>query len=528
MKKTLLLLITFAFTYVSSAQTVVTFAGKANDDAYNKYESGSGVALNNTFFSLPEGLCFDPNGKMYISEKSKIRAVINNKLYIRTGSLQSPTFAEGYKNGTGTQAKFRNPGGMVSNSNGDIFVADIDNHCIRKVNAYTAIGTGQSVSTFAGANPTPGLPGNGTSGSSNGTGSAAKFNRPMDITMDADGNFYVTDSENYTIRKISPTGVVTTLAGTAGSEGTTDGTGSAARFSTPWGVAMYNSNTIVVTDAWNTNIRKINIYTGVTTTLTGSTTGPDPRQVDGTLSSARFKSPKGITVVDGIIYVTDQNIVRAIDEANNSVTTFAGNKSSFSITDGVGSAAAFTEMSDIQADGLGNLFVTENSSAVASSVIRKITIDNLAPIADFEATKTNIITNEEVTLTNKSRGQAATAINWIISPVDYTIKNGTLTSKNIDLSFNSAGFYTVKLSITNSYGTDAKTVENFFVVSTTGSISRRYSSSNLMTVYPNPANNSITLDWNQSLQIESSNVSLFNINGMKIMEIDPLQAINTT
>ncbi|MFT6745003.1 MAG: hypothetical protein ACJAR8_001559, partial [Bacteroidia bacterium] len=306
MKKSILVLLV-GFTGIASyAQSVVTYAGIANDDPTNNYESTSNKDLDDTYFAFPAGICFDPSGRMYTAEKNKVRIIVADKLYIRAGSLQATSFSEGYKNATGTSATFRDPGGLACNSNGEIFVADIENHCIRKIASYQNLGNGQVVSTFAGSNPTPGLPGYGTSGSADGTGTAARFNKPTDIAIDAVGNLYVTEYDNFTIRKITSAGVVTTLAGTAGSDGTTDATGAEARFGGPYGVAIYNSNTIVVTDPWNTNIRLVNIFSGATTTLTGSTSGADPRQIDGTLAEARFKAPKGVAVVQGIIYVADQ------------------------------------------------------------------------------------------------------------------------------------------------------------------------------------------------------------------------------
>ena len=528
MKKITLLAFTFTLALSVAAQSVVTYAGKSNDDATNNYESVSNKDLLDTYFSLPEGICFDPSGKMYISERNKVRIIQANKLHIRAGSLQATSFSEGYKNGTGTQATFRNPGGMVTNSNGDVFVADIENHCIRKIDKYQNLGNGQVVSTFAGANPTVGLPGYGTSGSTNGTGTAARFNKPTDIAMDAAGNMYVTEYDNFTIRKITPAGVVTTLAGAALSDGTADGTGSAARFGGPWGVAIYNSNSIVVTDPWNTNIRKINIFSGATTTLAGPSTGASPGQVDGTLSEARFKQPKGICVVDGIIYVTDQNIIRAIDVDNNSVTTFAGDKSKFSIIDGSGSSAAFTEMSDIETDGNGNLFVTENSSLVASSVIRKITISALAPSANFESPKRNLLTNEKIALTDISGGQAATSRTWTITPSSYTISSGDLTSESLEVSFSVAAFYEVKLDITNDYGSDSKTVENYYAVSTTGTNDiTEYTNSSLAKLYPNPANDDLYIDLDPSISLTSAKVSLYNISGQMLQELKANETIST-
>jgi len=529
MKKiTLLVCFTMFMTNVR-AQSVVTYAGKVSTDADNNYESASGKNLDDTYFSSPTGLCIDNTGKLYISEKNKIRIVVSNKLTIRSGSLQQPALSEGYRNATGTQATYRNPAGMASDADGNIYVADKDNHCIRRVAKYVNLGNGQVASTFAGAAPTPGLPGQGTSGSADGTGTSARFNQPTDVAIDASGNLYVTDSRNYTIRKITPAGVVTTLAGLANSEGTSDGTGSAAKFGRPWGIAMYTNNSIVVTDPWNGNIRKINIFSGATTTLAGSTTGPDARIVNGTLEEARFKAPKGIAVVSGIIYVADQNVIRAINESNNSVTTFAGNSAQFAVTDGTGTSASFTEMADLVSDGTGNLYVTENSIAVGSHVIRKITINALAPLANFESTKTSLKVNEETTLTDISGGEEATSRTWTISPANYVINEGSLTSKELKLEFTSTGFYEVRLAITNTYGSDTKTGQNFFAVSTTGTGSvTAYSDNPLMQVYPNPANENITISLDPSLDLSQGKLALYATDGSKIIDVNIASTLNAS
>lgn len=528
MKKITLAIFTLLSIQYATAQSVVTYAGKASNDAENNSERTSGVALTNTYFSNPTGLCFDNNGVMYISENNKIRIVDNSKLYIRSGSLQKPSLSEGYRNTTSTQSTYRSPSGMVSDSDGNIFIADVNNHCIRRLAKYVNLGNGQIASTFAGAAPTPGLPGQGTEGSANGTGTNARFKQPTDITIDADGNFYVTDMGNYTIRKITPAGVVTTLAGTANMQGTTDASAGNARFGRPWGVAMYNSNTIVVTDPWNGNIRKINIYSGATTTLAGPTTGPGVFSiVDGTLADARFKSPKGIAVVGGIIYVADQNVIRAINEVNNSVTTFAGNISEFAIKDGSGANASFTELADLESDGAGNLYATENSLAVSSHVVRKITISALAPSANFEATKRTLKVNEVTTVTDISGGEAATSRNWTISPSNYTIAEGSLTSEVLKISFGSAGFYEIRLNITNDYGSDTKIGSNYFAVSTTGSITS-YSENPLLKVYPNPASELITVDLDPSLDQAAGKLALYSVTGNKIMDVALTEAIDAT
>jgi sugar lactone lactonase YvrE len=514
--------------YLVNAQNVVTYAGKVSNDADNNYESTSGKDLTDTYFSSPNGLCFDNRGKMYISEKNKIRIVTNNKLYIRSGSLQRPAFSEGYKNASGAQATYRNPMGMASDTNGNIYVADVDNHCIRKIARYVNLGNVQVASTFAGAAPTHGLPGNGTTGTADGTGTSARFNQPTDIAIDNKGNLYVSDLRNYTIRKITPSGVVTTLAGKANTQGATDGTGEAARFGRPWGVAVYNSNTLVVTDPWNNNIRKINIFSGATTTLAGPTDGPGVSTiVDGTLVEARFKSPKGIAVMNGIIYVADENVVRAINESNNSVTTIAGSATQFVVKDGIGTNACFTELSDLETDGAGNLYVTENSRAVGSHVIRKITINELAPIADFESTKKSLKIDEQTTLTDISRGENATSRKWTITPFNYAINEGSLTSETLKVSFTSAGFYELKLDITNGYGSDTKISENYFAVSTTGTGSvTAFSDNPLIQLYPNPSNDLVHLTLDPSLDLNLGKMTLYSTHGNKVMELAPVETID--
>ena len=527
MRKILSILITIGLTTSIIAQNVVTYAGKANNYYENNYESASSLNPLESYFSSPNGICTDPSGNVYISEKNKIR-LITDKVHIRAGSLQSPSFSEGYKNGTGTQTSFRNPCGMVSDSEGNIFVADVDNHCIRKITKYVNLGNGQVVSTFAGAMPTNPISGYGTSGSDDGLTTAARFSKPMDITMDSEGSFYVTDFDNKTIRKISSTGRVTTLAGKAMSEGFNDASsGPSARFGNPWGVAIYNQNSIVVSDPWNTNIRKINIYSGETSTLAGPTTKADSRQVDGTLANARFKSPKGITVVDGIIYVADQNTIRAIDEKNNSVYTFAGDVDKFEIIDGTGTSAAFTELSGLTKDNQGNLYATENSILVSSHVIRKITIDNTTPFANFRASKTSCSIDELIKLTDISLGQEATSRSWNITPSTYEITDGDINSKEISVKFTDAGFYEVSLEITNDFGTDTKKVKDYIAVSTTGNIDR-YEYSNLVSVYPNPADNHLSLWLDPSIAQGNPQIKLYDTKGIVVKEIQDYHSVDVS
>ena len=142
---------------------------------------------------------------------------------------------------------------MAVDSAGNVYVADTDNHTIRKITPSRV------VRTLAGLA--------GSHGSADGTGSAARFNFPLGVAVDSAGNVYVADTDNYTIRKITPSGVVRTLAGLAGT-GSADGTGSAARFNFPQGVAVDSAGNVYVADTSNHTIRKIT-PSGVVSTFAG-------------------------------------------------------------------------------------------------------------------------------------------------------------------------------------------------------------------------------------------------------------------
>ena len=148
--------------------------------------------------------------------------------------------SSGYQDGLGTAAKFNGSAGIVVDVNGNLFVADRLNHCIRK------IAPNGMVTTYAGS---------GTPGFLDNTGINAQFNYPMHLAIDLNGNIFVADSNNHRIRKISPTGVVTTVAGS--DSGFVDGDGNVAKFSYPEGIAVDNLGNIFVADSNNHRIRMI-------------------------------------------------------------------------------------------------------------------------------------------------------------------------------------------------------------------------------------------------------------------------------
>jgi hypothetical protein len=205
-----------------------------------------------------------------------------------TGSL-------GSANGSGGAASFANPTSVAVDAAGNVYVADAGNNLIRKV---TAAG---EVSTLAGT---------GSGGSANGSGTAATFNVPVGVAVDATGNVYVGDESNDEIRMISATGVVTTLAGN-GAEGSANGSGSAASFAGPFGVAVDAAGNLFVADADGYSIRTVT-QAGVVSTLAG--TG-SKGSANGSGSVASFSSPQGIAVdTDENVYIADvvNDLVRKI------------------------------------------------------------------------------------------------------------------------------------------------------------------------------------------------------------------------
>lgn len=252
--------------------------------------------------------------------------------------------SSGGADGTGRAARFSGDGGIRTDANGNIYVSDSSTYTIRKV---TPAGV---VTTVAGIS--------GKLGSTDGPAATALFAGVGGVAIDTSGNIYVADSGNYTIRKITPGGMVSTLAGVAGSRGSSDGAGSAARFYDPQNLAVDRAGNIYVADGMADVIREIT-PAGVVTTLAGTpgTTG----SADGTAGAASFNDPTGIVVdVTGNIYVADygNDTVRKI-APGAIVTTIAGSPLTPGSADGTGSAANFNGPAGVGVDGSGNVYVAD-------------------------------------------------------------------------------------------------------------------------------------------------------------------------
>ena len=366
---------------------VTTLAGAAGDVG-----SADGVAAAARFY-YPYGIAIDAAGNLYVANfyldntktytnysadnfrNSTIRKITPKGIVT---TLAGEIAAAGSTDGIGAAALFNHPSGIATDNAGNVYVADTDNHTIRKV---TPAGV---VTTFAGTAGSP--------GSADGIGTAARFCGPIGVATDTADNVYVTDGVIYSnamdvpflcantlVRKITPAGLVTTLAGTAGMQGSADGTGATASFCNPAGIATDNAGNLYVADGGllytaalpnpcvNSTIRKIT-SAGVVTTLAG--TAGTQGSADGTGAAAQFYNPSGVaTDAAGNIYVSDTNnhTIRMITPSGT-VTTLAGTAGIYGVADGSGAAAQFGNPLDLTTDTAGNLYVADSDH----STIRKI------------------------------------------------------------------------------------------------------------------------------------------------------------
>ena len=297
--------------------------------------------------SNPRGLAIDKDGNLYVGDVSD-------------GAV--------YKmNQQGLGAKLGNadigtPTGVAVDKDGNVYVADADSNTIRKISVDG------KTTTLAGKD--------GASGATDGPGATALFNGATSLAIDAKGNLIVADTHNNLVRKITPDGFVSTLAGKVGSDEakSVDGKGAEVRFGAPRGIAVDSAGVIYVADEMFGTIRKI-APDGTTTTLAGSAAASAGTSKDGVGTLAIIATPRGIAVDSkGNVYVadTDSNAIRKVS-ADGTVTTLAGKIGEPGTADGKGDAARFSGPRGLAVDKDGNVFVADSDNGA----IRKITPDGV-------------------------------------------------------------------------------------------------------------------------------------------------------
>ena len=329
------------FTVIADSVIVTTLAGTGISDSTN----GPRWLAS---FRMPWDIAADSEGNIYVADggDNSIRKISTS------GTVSIVAGGGGPPSGWGPGTQFYNPQGIAVDENNNIYVADTDRNRIRKI---TGAGT---VVTIAG---------NGANGSLDGAGQGAYFFQPVSMVTDKQGNIYLTEYGNHLIRKITPAGIVSTVAGgTTG--GYNDGTGTDARFRIPRGITIDDDGNLYVADFGNNRIRKIT-PAGVVTTIAGHQNGGS---FDGQGTAAGLGHPFGITRdKQGNLFVTQYstNKVRKISPSGW-VSTVAGTGAEGS-TDGPGRQSTFKGLVGIAIDKFGNLYVAEQGNYKVRKITRK-------------------------------------------------------------------------------------------------------------------------------------------------------------
>jgi sugar lactone lactonase YvrE len=407
-----------------------TLAGEAEQHGT---DDGSGSAAR---FNQPMGIEVDSAGNLYVAD------TVNHTVRKITAAGQVTTLA-----GTPgviwtaeapqAESLLYSPNDVAVDAAGNVFVADTDTHSIRKI---TPAGT---ISYFAGQA--------GTSGTNDGLGLAARFNRPTGLAVDSEGNLFVADSDNFTLRKITPGGSVSTIAGRPGETGYQDGGTNEALFNWPFGIAVDQAGSLYVTEYYAYTVRKVH-PSGSVWTLAGEPGRPGVE--DGPGNEARFIAPAGVAVDgDGNAYVTEYGLhtLRKITP-DGVVLTVAGLSEQRGTNDGLASAVRFNGPSGVTVGPAGTLYVADTDNATIRKGIKTPAPE--PPLITGQPKSRSASVGSTVTLTVEVSGTDPLHYSWRKggNPL-LNATNAVLTLTNVQTS--DAGLYSVV--VTNALGSATST-----------------------------------------------------------------------
>lgn len=426
MKKTLfVLLMAPAMLF---GQNIITVAGNGTSGY-----SGDGTPATTAKLNSPSAATVDGSGNIFIADynNNAIRKVSASGIISTIAGNGSPGYSG--DGGPATAALLRKPNGIITTTGGNIYFCDYENHCVRKIDGATGV-----ITTIAGTG-TAGYSGDGM------TATAAQLNYPITLAIDGSGSIYICDAVNHRIRKISSGGTISTVAGTGvlGFSGD-GGAATAATMNYPYGVAVDATGNIYVSDQVNHRIRKISA-TGIITTICG--TGSAGYSGDGgPATAAGINNPTQVWLdAGGNLLFADRNnhAVRKINLTTGVISAVAGNGTMGASGDGgPATAAMLNDVSGVSADAAGNIYVAD----FGNNRIRKIsatthvgsTQDVASPLTVFPnpaASRLHVSgmsgTDNELTITNA------------LGQVVRTCNTSTNNIVSIDVSDLAPGFYII-------------------------------------------------------------------------------------
>lgn len=419
----------------------------------------------------------------------------------------------GSTDGNGNTSQFNLPTVVVLDNEENLIVVDRSNHKIRKITPSGIVST---------------LAGTGAIGSTNGAALSATFRYPDGAIVDSNGNIFITDQSNHTIRKIDENGIVSTFAGD-GLAGYLDGNGIATKFRYPAAMAIDENDNLFIADWGNHCIRKITPL-GVVSTYAGI--GGNSGNIDGNTSVAKFNGPTGLCFDNnGNLYVADYSNykIRKVDTSGN-VSTFCGNGVAGNI-DGDAFTARFNKPAVITFDGIDTFYVTDDSnhnvrkvdllgnvSTFAGTGVNGAT-DGLASTSSFKSL-TGIVAKNKDELFIADYGnhkiRKITKYHYSISPnlpTGFTFNEATGEISGTPTQLSPMTDYTV--TATNEFGASSTIVSIEVATLSTSSFQQK-----AFRVYPNPFENDVVLEFKNEIPKE---VKVYNALGQNIIKVQPTQ-----
>jgi gliding motility-associated-like protein len=363
-KFTFTLLFFLAWSNCLTCQTINLYAGKT--DGIPGYTGDGGPAIS-ARLNYPYGTVSDKQGNLFIADLNNhvVRKVSPSGIISTVAGVG--TFGYSGDGGPATSAALWSPSSVAIDTSGDLYILDFMTSVVRKVNKQGIIST---------------IAGNGTIGYSGDGGPAnlARLNHPIDLAIDKAGNIYIADKENKVVRKVNTSGIISTVAGNGMAGYTGDGGPATAAQLTPYAVATDNAGNLYIADGWNAVIRKVNT-SGIISTFAGN--GTYGYSGDGGLAtSAQFAaaSPNDIAFDNaGNLYVADyQNqVIRRIN-TSGIISTVAGisNQSGYSGDGGPALAATLWFPMGISVDSCNNFYISDTYN----DRIRKVSSDDAATV----------------------------------------------------------------------------------------------------------------------------------------------------